>query len=176
MHPRQQIRKSVGDAIDDDRLITQPVKVGEIISIGRTNLPRVVVYTGRERVEELYSDAPRVEKRIVDLRVEIQANAESAEAAQDFLDGIAEGVEAAVVRDETQGGVAERTVYRETTVAASGEGSSMIVALVIAFDVTYPFDYGDRQLPDALGMDADIDIESETVGQIEAKVDLDLDQ
>jgi len=170
MHPRRKIRNFVGDALNANQRIAPRVGVGRVIPVGVSKLPSIEVYTGRERVEDLVGEGPRIEKRIVDLRVEIQVDAASASAAQDLLDDFAEQVTFSVLEDETQGGVAWFTEYRETIVGVSSEGDDVIVSLVIGFDVTYEFEYGDRSLPDAKGIDADIDIESETAGQIEEQV------
>lgn len=170
MHPRRKIRNFVGDALNANQRIAPLVGVGRVITVGIKKLPSIEVYTGREQVESLYSEAPRGERRILDLRVEVQVDATSASAAQDLLDEFAEQIEFSVLEDETQGDVAERTEYRETTVGTSAEGDHTIVSLTIGFDVTYLFEYGDRVLPDAKGIDVDIDIESETAGQIEEQV------
>ena len=170
MHPRRKIRDFVGDALNANQRIAPRVGVGRVITIGVKKLPSIEVYTGRERVEDLVAEGPRIEKRIVDLRVEIQVDAASASAAQDLLDDFAEQVTFSVLEDETQGGVAWFTEYRETIVGTSSEGDDVIVSLIIGFDVTYEFEYGDRTLPDAKGIDADIDIESETADQIEEQV------
>ena len=170
MHPRRKIRDFVGDALNANQRIAPRVGVGRVIPIGVTKLPSIEVYTGRERVEDLVGEGPRIEKRIVDLRVEIQVESEKASAAQDLLDDFAEQVTFSVLEDETQGGVAWFTEYRETIVGVSSEGDSTIVSLVIGFDVTYEFEYGDRTLPDAKSIQADIDIESETSPQVEEQV------
>lgn len=170
MHPRRRIRTFVGDALNANQQIGPRVGVGRIIPVGTPRLPLIEVYTGRERVEDLYAQAPRVEKRIVDLRVEIQVDSNSEQAAQDLLDDFAEQVTFSVLEDETQGGVAERTEYRETLVGASVDGDRIVVSLIIGFDVTYSFDYGDRELPDLKELKAGIDIESETADQIEAEI------
>lgn len=170
MHPRRKIRDFVGNALNANQRIAPVVGVGRVIPVGVTKLPSIEVYTGRERVEDLVGEGPRIEKRIVDLRVEIQVDATSASAAQDLLDDLAEQVAFSVLEDETQGGVAWFTEYRETTVGASVEGDRVIVSLIIGFDVTYEFEYGDRVLPDATSIHADIDIESETADQIEEQV------
>ena len=175
MHPRRKIRDFVGAALNANIHIAPVVAIGEVLPIGAAKLPSVQVYTGVERIESLYAEAPRVEKRIVDLRVEIQFDATTAKRAQDLVDDLAEQVSASVLADETQGDVAERTEYRESIPTATGEGDRYLVGLVIGFDVTYAFDYGDRDLPDAEGIDAGIDIESETVDQIEAEIILDLE-
>ncbi len=174
MHPRRRIRTFIGDALNANQQIGPRVGVGRIIPVGTKKLPLIEVYTGRERVESLYAEAPRVEKRIVDLRVEIQVDSTSEQAAQDLLDDFAEQVTFSVLEDETQGDIAERTEYRETLVGASEEGDRVVISLIVGFDVTYPFDYGDRELPDAEGIDADIDIESETADQIEEQVIIEL--
>ena len=170
MHPRRKIRDFVGDALNANQRIAPRVGVGRVIPVGVTKLPSIEVYTGRERVEDVVGEGPRIEKRIVDLRVEIQAYSEEASAAQDLLDDLAEQVTFSVLEDETQGDVAWFTEYRETLVGVSAEGDRPIVSLIVGFDVTYEFEYGDRTLPDAKGIDADIDIESETAGQIEERV------
>ena len=170
MHPRRKIRDFVGDALNANQRIAPRVGVGRVIPIGVTKLPSIEVYTGRERVEDLVGEGPRIEKRIVDLRVEIQVESEKASAAQDLLDDFAEQVTFSVLEDETQGGVAWFTEYRETIVGVSSEGDSTSVSLIIGFDVTYEFEYGDRTLPDATSIQADIDIESETSPQVEEQV------
>ena len=170
MHPRRKIRNFVGDALNANQRIAPRVGVGRVIPVGVTKLPSIEVYTGREIVESLYSEAPRIEIRTLDLRVEIQLEGQEASAAQDLLDDFAEQVTFSVLEDETQGDVAERTEYRETTVGVSSEGDRVFVSIVIGFDVTYSFEYGDRVLPDATSIQADIDIESETAGQVEEQV------
>ena len=174
MHPRRKIRDFVGAALNANQHISAVVGVGRVIPIAAVKLPSIEVYTGRERVEELFSDAPRVEKRIVDLRVELQADATTAQRAQDVLDDIAEQVAIAILEDETLGDIAERTEYRESIPGVTSEGDRHVVSLSIGFDVTYQFEFDPRALPTIAGIVADIDIESETVDQIEAKVKLDL--
>lgn len=174
MHPRRKIRDFVGAALNANQHIQPVVAVGRVIPIPTAKLPSIQVYTGRERVESVYADAPRVEKRIVDLRVEIQVDAATAQRAQDVLDDFAEQITLSILEDETLGDVAERTEYRESIPGVTAEGDRNLVSLAIGFDVTYPFDYGDRTLPDLVKIAADIDIESETEDQVEAKVDLTL--
>lgn len=176
MHPRRKIRDFAGAALNANPHIAPVVAIGEVLPIGTAKLPSVQVYTGVERVDSVYSEAPRVEKRVVDLRVEIQIDATTAQRAQDLVDDLAEQVTFSILEDETHGDVAERTEYRESLPIATGEGDRHLVGLVIGFDVTYAFDYGDRVLPAALGIDSGIDIESEIADQVEADVVLDLDQ
>ena len=173
MHPRRKIRDFVGAALNANQHIAPVVAVGEVIPIGAAKLPSVQVYTGREEVVDHYSDAPRIEKRVVDLRVELQVDATEAVRAQDVLDDLAEQVGISILADETQGDVAERTEYRETLPSATGEGDRVLVGLIVGFDVTYPFEYGLDDLPDFEGADVDIDIESETDPQIEAQAKID---
>ncbi len=185
MHPRRKIRDFVAAALSANVHIQPVIGVGRVIPLSTSELPSVEVYTGREVVDSLYSEAPRVEKRIVDLRVELQVDAATAQRAQDTLDDLAEQVAISVLEEETQGDVAERTEYRETLVAAAREGDRDLVGLVIGFDVTYPFEYPTRVLPDAEGIDAKtevgglaggVDVESEIADQVEAEVEVDLDQ
>jgi len=176
VHPRRKIRDFVGAALAANSHISPKVGIGQVLPVPVAKLPSVQVYTGRDFVDDLYSESPRVEKRILDLRVEVQVDATTAQRAQDLLDDIAEQVGFSVLEDETHGDVAERTEYRETLVSVTAEGDRNLVGYVIGFDVTYAFEYPARDLPAALGIDAGIDIESETVDQIEAEVDLDLDQ
>ena len=176
MHPRRKIRDFVAAALNANIHISPPVGVGRVIPIAVRKLPSIEVYTGRESVASLMADAPRLERRVLDLRVEIVIDGTTAKRAQDLLDDIAEQIEVSVLTEETHGGVAEKTEYRETSPSVTAEGDRNVVGFVIAFDVTYTVDYGDRDLPAALTIGADIDIESETVDQIEAEVELDLDQ
>jgi len=176
MHPRRKIRDFAGAALNANQHITPVVAIGEVLPIGVAKLPSIQVYTGVERVDSLYAEAPRVEKRVLDLRVEIQIDATAASRAQDLVDDLAEQVTFSILEDETHGDVAERTEYRESLPIATGEGDRYLVGLVIGFDVTYAFEFGDRVLPAALGIDSGIDIESETVGQVEGAVIIELDQ
>ncbi len=174
MHPRRKIRDFVAAALNANQHLSSVVEVSRAIPISTAKLPSAQVYTGRDRVESLYSEAPRIEKRIVDLRVELQVDATTAQRAQDVLDDIAEQVTFSILEDETQGDVAERTEYRESVPGVDATGDRNIVSLTIGFDVTYSHEYPDRPLPTMDGFDVDIDIESETADQIEAKVELDL--
>lgn len=173
MHPRRKIRDFVAAALNANTHIQPVVDVARVLPNPTRKLPTVQVYTGREAVATLLGEAPRLERRVVDVRVEIVVDATTAQRAQDLLDDIAEQVEVTVLEDETHGDVAERTEYRETLVSATAEGDRNLVGLVIGFDVTYQLDYGDRVLEDLTQITAGIDIESETAGQIEADVDFD---
>ena len=174
MHPRRKIRDFVGAALNANPHIAPRVEVGRVLTLGLTKLPSVQVYTGRETVTGLLGEGPRLERRVLDVRVEIQVDANSAQRAQDLLDDLAEQIEISVLEDETHGDVAEKTEYRETLPSATADGDRNLVGFLIGFDVTYQLDYGDRDLPDLKGIDAGIDIESETVDQIEAEVELNL--
>ncbi len=174
MHPRRKIRDFVGAALNANPHISPVVGIGEVVPIPVVKLPSVQVYTGREVVEGLYSELPRIEIRMLDVRVEVQVAATTGQRAQDLLDDIAEQVSLSVLADETHGDVAERTEYRETLPSITAEGDRYLVGYVIGFDVTYQFDYGTVVHPDLEGMDVEIDIESETDPQIEAQAKVDL--
>jgi len=177
MHPRRRIRDFVGAALNaHPHMPGKPVGVGRVLPLPVRKLPSIEVYTGTERVTGLLAEAPRIETRVVDLRVEIVIDATTAQRAQDLLDDIAEQIEAVVLADETHGDVASRTEYRETTPSVTADGDRNVVGFVIGFDVTYQFDYGDRDLEAALRIGGEIDIESETEDQVEAEVEVDLDQ
>lgn len=175
MHPRRKIRDFVAAALNANTHIAPVVGVGRVLPIAARKLPSVEVYTGREEVSGLLAEAPRIETRVVDLRVEIQIDATTAQRAQDLVDDLAEQVEKSVLEDETHGDVADRTEYRESIPSVTADGDRNLIGLVIGFDVTYQSEGADRDLPDAEGIDAGIDVESETEDQIEALVELDLE-
>ena len=175
MHPRRKIRDFVAAALDANQHIAPKIGVGRVIAIGAVKLPSIEVYTGPERVESLLAEVPRIERRVVDLRVALEVDATTAQRAQDVLDDMAEQITWSILEDETQGDVAERTLYRDSTPSAVADGDRNVVGLVIGFDVIYQFEQPARVLPDAEKITAGIDIESETVDQVEAQVDLDLE-
>ena len=180
MHPRRKIRDFVGAALDASQKIAPVVAIGEVLPVSTADLPSVQVYTGREHVELLYSESPRVEQRIVDLRVELLTHATTGQRAQDLLDELAEAVVEVVLDDETHGDIAEKTEYRESLPSAVADGDRNIVGLIVGFDVTYSFEYTQRELDDLERIAAlddgthGIDIESETADQIEAEIDLEI--
>ena len=174
MHPRKKIRKAIVARLQADQRVVPLVDDSRVLPIALAKLPRIGVYTTGERVVGILSEAPRLERRVLDVGVEIHADAESSETTQDFADDLAEQIERVVLEDETQLGVAERTEYRDTKTTASTEGDRVIVGVVLGFDVTYVREHLPVELPDATGMDVDIDIESETAGQIEAQAKVEL--
>ncbi len=181
MHPRRKIRDYVGAALDANQKIAPVVGIGVVIPLATGKLPSVQVYTGREHVETVFSDTPRSEGRVVDLRVEILVDSITAQRAQDVLDDLAEAIVETVLDDETQGDVATKTEYRETEVSADAAGDRNIVGLIIGFDVHYTFEYSiDDSLADLETIAAlddgtgGIDVESEIADQIEAEVELDI--
>lgn len=173
MHPRRKIRDFVQAALNANQHISAVVEVGRVIPIAADKLPGISVYTGPEVVDSLMSEAPRIETRVVDLRVELQVDSTTARRAQDLLDDLAEQVTYSILEDETQGDVASRTEYRETLPALTRDGDRVLVGIIIGFDVEYQYEYPDRPLPDFEGADVDIDIESETDPQIEAQAKID---
>lgn len=181
MHPRRKIRDFVGAALDANQKIAPRVGIGRVLTLATDKLPSVQVYTGREHVETVFSETPRSEGRIVDLRVEVLVDATTAQRAQDVLDDLAEAIVETVLNDETHGDVASKTEYRETLVSADADGDRNIVGLIIGFDVSYTFEYSiDESLADLEKIAAlddgtgGIDIDSEIADQIEAEVSLDI--
>lgn len=177
-HPRKTIRSSITARLVADATFTSlgmRVAASRIRVTQETHLPRCLVFFSDDDVEREDSISHREETRFAALRIAFQVDADDGDAAQDLLDDLAEIAEQVVMEDETHGGAANRTSYASTEATYEDDGERLIAGCVLTWEVEYPRTYTPRTLPDAEGIDADIDVPSETPGQVEAQADVTLE-
>lgn len=178
MHPRKAIRQSIAARLAGDATL-QGLDVRLAASRARvtqeTHLPRCLVFFGDDELVRHDSEAPREEVRTAPLRIVFQVDANSGEAGQDLLDDLAERAEQLVMEDESHGGAAHKSDYVRTDASYDDEGERILVGCILAWDVEYKRQYTPRVLPDATGLDVEIDVPSETPDQIEAQATVELE-
>lgn len=181
-HPRALIRSSVHGRLSASLKLKGPqpgvrgtIVTHPIVATPQTALPRTLVMTGRDQLVRTTSETPREEIREVELRVAMQWDAAKGELLLDRLDELSQEIEDLVIADVTHGDAAHNTEYLETNHRVSQQGERLIGELLISWSVTYTHRYTPRTLPDAEGMDVEIDVESETEDQIEAEATIELE-
>lgn len=180
-HPRALIRAAIVSRLRTTPEVSRAggavvhVEDHRVTALPETRLPLVCVYFDGETVAQDVQE-PREEVRTLALRVACHARGESATDARDQLDLIADGVERAVLIDETHGDLANQTEIESTDFAEQDESEQVIASCEIRFRVTYRRDYQPLVLAAAEGADIQWDLPSETDNQIEAEDTLDLPQ
>lgn len=181
-HPRALIRQDLVRRLGTDKDVREAggqmvhVEDTRAAELAEEDLPAVLIFVDQDQVVGLDNTSPREEHRRLELRISCIARADAGADVQDFLDELAEAVERAVIADETHGGNASATTYERTTAAWRDESQTVIAALNLHYSVDYHRTYEPRDLVPAEHVHVDIDIESETPGQIEAQADFELPQ
>lgn len=152
LHPRTLIRRFVVQRLRD----AAADAAGRVFSnrsrpLQKADLPALVVYTRNEASPDVIVEAPRVLRRRLELVVEVYAAVE--DDTDEVLDTIAERCEVIVHRDETQGGLCDRTLLARTESELSKDGDTTMGCLRLVFDCTYNLQTEEDVMPALTTMD-----------------------
>lgn len=136
MHQRQAIRDAVIALLRGQTSVGDSVHKNVVIPKWRNRLPRIIVYTTDESVEE-FTRAPRSLKRSLSLVIEIHVTSTDNDTLQDTLDNIAEEVENIMYVDHTLTGTCDDQMLEQVELDFRGEGDQPIAACRMVFIVEY---------------------------------------
>lgn len=135
-HQRQLIRKKVVEILKNRTPAASRVVGNPTTPQWADSLPAIFVFPLSESVEE-YTQAPRENKRTLQLAIEMVARANQDELLSDQLDEMALKVEDLLGVDDTLGGTAEDILLRSVEMKYLGEGDRPIGAIRNIYEVIY---------------------------------------
>lgn len=141
---RKQIRDAViaklvaANIVGNDAKGNPRVYSNRARKIYQNELPALLVYTNKETAE-VSNEAPREYKRSPEIAVEmiVVANASGNSGLDDEIDALSVLIEAAIMNDETQGGLCEDTIIGDTELDIIEDGEQPLGAGKIIFTMPY---------------------------------------
>lgn len=164
MHPRQEIRETVVQLLKDANTTAgQRVYENRMEPLRKQDLPAIIVYTMRERIDPAWDTAPRELKRTTTIAIEAALLA--TDDVDDELDAMARDIEGAMHVDDTLNGCAADSLLTETEVEIFVAGKEPIGAIRLTYDVTYY-----TQVPD------ESDVERDNLNTVDTRYSLENEQ
>lgn len=172
-HPREIIRKTVQDILlNGDTLAGKNIFMNKMIHPQSDCLPAVIIYTMSESIEEL-DQAPRRQKRELQLQLEVLSAVDRESPNNDQLDQLTWQIEILLADDDDWNKTINRQELSQVRMEFREQGDRPIGAALMTYDVEYittlpesiisqqvgnVTDFGGIDLVTKLGVDYGIDL------------------
>lgn len=137
MHQRKVIRHAIRDALLGQTAAGLRVKATRVLSLRRSELPAIAVYTPEEAVDsDSVATAPRELTRQMPVVIEGWVSV-AGEDADDAMDDLAEQIEAAMHADPYFGETVADSILDDTIMEVVQEGDRLMGFVALTYAVSY---------------------------------------